>query len=892
MSKNDELFDQAVAAIRDESIDPRTEGAALERVRRRLAAELAPLAEDDATAGEHRIRGCAGFQVLIPAYLAGALTEPRRILFEDHTRECVPCRRALAEARRGGAARPTPGRLGHRAPAVRWLVAAGLAGVAIAGAALLAGRLGLVGPTVTARVRAIDGELQAVENGHLRTLAAGATVGRGVTLRTAGGSDAVLELADGSRVELGERAELALARRRDGAVLDLGRGALIVEAAHQKHGHLYVRTDDCLVSVVGTIFSVNTGVRGSRVSVLDGEVRVHQGAHLAVLRPGEQLATTARLERVSLTREVSWSRNATEYDARIAALRALGHELDQALATPGDRTSTRLLDLAPSDTVIWAGLPNVSGKLADAWSLLERRVAESPVLSVWWHEHLGSADAEREMADAVARLHDLGSHLGPEIGVAVGLDATGKVTPPLLMAEVKDGSAFDAVLDDEIARLNAQSTEGEVIRRIDDPASAADSHALLVWRPTSDLIVASPSAERLRRLAGALSGGAGPYLRAAFRDRLASTYAGGTGWLLGVDAASIFAHAHSAPNDARAFHLLGIDGADQLILESESTGGETISRATLAFSGARRGMASWLAQPAPSGALEFVSPDASFAVAGLVKQPSAMVDDLLTMARASGDNTKVLSHLADLESKLGFSLRDDLAASLGGDFAFAFDGPWLPKPSWKLVAEVVDPSRVQFVLSRAVDVANTEAAQEGKPGLRFGQEEVDGRVYLHLARENGTDLAYLSFVDGYLIAAPSRALIAEAIARRAAGASLATSRAFLDRLPRDADPNFSALVWQNFGSSIGDLGHWLAGVGTPQQAISQLAAEAGPSLLVAYGEPGQVRLVAQGQHGPLGLSLEKLFAIGGAFGGPQPATPAPSASAARPVDETPVHATT
>ena len=47
--------------------------------------------------------------------------------------------------------------------------------------------------------------------------------------------------------------------------------------------------------------------------------------------------------------------------------------------------------------------------------------------------------------------------------------------------------------------------------------------------------------------------------------------------------------------------------------------GANETRAALAFAGERRGVAAWLAAPAPSGALEFVSADATFAIAGLSK---------------------------------------------------------------------------------------------------------------------------------------------------------------------------------------------------------------------------------------------------------------------------------
>jgi hypothetical protein len=298
-------------------------------------------------------------------------------------------------------------------------------------------------------------------------------------------------------------------------------------------------------------------------------------------------------------------------------------------------------------------------------------------------------------------------------------------------------------------------------------------------------------------------------------------------------------------------------------------------------------VASWLAAPAPSRALEFVSPDAQFAVAGLTKSPAAMFDDLLAAVRAKGSD-QATAKLAEVESKLGLSLRDDLAASLGGDFAIALDGPLLPKPSWKIVVELVDPSRFDFAFGRLVEAANAEAAKEGKPGLRLAQEEVDGRVYQRLATEGGVDIAFLTQVDGYLLAAPSRALLVETISRRAAGAHLAASQGFLSRLPSDGDPNFSAVVWQNLGGLAGSLGQLLGGSSLPPEAQAELEAmtrDAGPSLIVAYGEPDRVRLVARGVHGPLGFSFEKLLALAGALRSGTATSTTPIAN------ETPIHAT-
>jgi hypothetical protein len=383
---------------------------------------------------------------------------------------------------------------------------------------------------------------------------------------------------------------------------------------------------------------------------------------------------------------------------------------------------------------------------------------------------------------------------------------------------------------------------------------------LYLWHRADGLFAASTSGARLAELER------GGFAGSSLHGRLAEIYRDGTGWLVGVDAARILTASAQAERTESAFAALGLADAEHFLLESEAVAGATETRAALAFAGARRGAVAWLAAPAPSGALEFVSPAASFVVAGISKRPAEMFDDLLALARAE-NGEQALAKLAETESQLGFSLRDDLAAALGGDAAFALDGPLLPNPAWKAIVEVVDPSRLEFALGRAVEAINREAAAEGRPGLRFGQEEVDGRRYLTLATDAGVALAAMSFVDGYLVAAPSRALVVAAIAHRDAGTHLVASQAFRDLLPSDAETDFSALVWQNFGGVAGPLGE-LLGSALPEgerEQIEALSRELGPTLVLAYGDADRVRLVSRGGAGPLGLSFEKLLAVAGAL---------------------------
>jgi len=138
----------------------------------------------------------------------------------------------------------------------------------------------------------------------------------GEVVRVSDVAGSTLVLADSSRVEMRAQAELVLERADDGMRIRLNKGSVIVNAARQ-HGHLYVQTKDVTVSVVGTVFLVNADDKGSRVAVIEGEVRVQQGKVEKRLQPGEQLTSNPKSDNGKFLRETGWSPEASAYLSKL-----------------------------------------------------------------------------------------------------------------------------------------------------------------------------------------------------------------------------------------------------------------------------------------------------------------------------------------------------------------------------------------------------------------------------------------------------------------------------------------------------------------------------------------------------------------------------------------------
>ncbi|MCE2559668.1 MAG: zf-HC2 domain-containing protein, partial [Acidobacteria bacterium] len=137
-SRNRTLMDTA-RAIAAEQPPAAIEAAAAERVRSAVAAATAgagagDLESSETSASIETLTRCADYQARMPALVAGTLPEAQRLLVEDHTRECIPCRKHLQAVRAGRAVSDAPS--GPAAPARvgrYYAAAAAVAGVAATG---------------------------------------------------------------------------------------------------------------------------------------------------------------------------------------------------------------------------------------------------------------------------------------------------------------------------------------------------------------------------------------------------------------------------------------------------------------------------------------------------------------------------------------------------------------------------------------------------------------------------------------------------------------------------------------------------------------------------------------------------------------------------------------
>ena len=786
---SEDRLERALQEMRQEPVDDTTLDAARARV------------WDEVTSAARA--GCAEFRPDFRSYLSGALGGSRRLLLEDHLSRCPACRASMAELRGERRVISMP----HR-PSARWTQWGTMAAAAaLVLAVLYAGRdtidamLAPGGPRAT--VVSAEGGLYRLPGGALD---AGAAIAEGEIVRTGPGAHAVLQLADGSTVDVNERTELFATAAWSGMAIHLQRGDVIVRAASQRRGHLRVLTRDSIASVKGTVFAVSAGLGGSVVSVVEGSVAVSQPGRDVLLRPGQQAASYAALAS-SVGEAVSWSPSAEEYLALLGSFVTIERQLAESFPSE-QRTSSDLLPYLPAGAFAYGAVPNLGGRMGQALVLAEQQSLENAAFGAWWSSETGQL-----LKQMVDRLQSVSSLLGDEIVFCAGSAGPGQEVP-MVMARVQPGRR--AELAGALDGLFADSGE---------PA--------LPYAVSDDLMVVASSPAHLTWALGHLGQGADSPFAAAIGER----YRRGTGWLMGIDAPAVVAMA--AEDDAPPVELAAMIGMKYLFLEQRAPAGAEENELTLVFEGARTGMASWLADAGSGGAAEYLPAESLLAGYVSMQEPWQLFQEFTALMTKTEES--FAGSLAEVEETLGAGFIANLTAAIGTEAAFALNGFSVSGPRWVMAAVAYNPPAIDSSLQTLMDAFNAELAPDQQhTRVVFGQESAGGRVWNTVTAGSLPFGVTWTYDGGYMVAASDRATAERAIATRNGGSPLVWSQEFRSQLPASAGLHPSAFVWLNTKGAL-EMFSTLA----PSPAATSLLAERDPMLVVFDVKPEQIHAASR-----------------------------------------------
>jgi len=373
------------------------------------------------------------------------------------------------------------------------------------------------------------------------------------------------------------------------------------------------------------------------------------------------------------------------------------------------------------------------------------------------------------------------------------------------------------------------------------------------------MLVVGGGAASVRQINAQLDAGATAFAGTDFGQRIANVYSRGTETVVAANLGQIVKDAEPQHEASEVLRNSGFNDIKYLIATRGESPSQGDNRITLEFNGQRHGIASWLAAPAPMGSLDYVSSNAGAAASFVAKQPALMLDDIFNTIGAADSNFN--HNLTEANAELGLDLRNDLASALGGEVTLALDGPVLPTPSWKAIFEVNSSGGLQVAIDKLVQSFNRQAQKSNQPGLTLNQTQLDGRTFYTIESQAGGPAAEFdyTFADGYMLLAPSRALLLAAIKTHANGTSLAHSGSFRALFPSDNQANFSGMIYQNLSPILKPLSSQLT---SGQLAlVQQLAADAKPSVFCAYGGSDRIEVASSGNLFDFGQGLPTLMRL-------------------------------
>jgi hypothetical protein len=148
--------------------------------------------------------------------------------------------------------------------------------------------------------------------------------------------------------------------------------------------------------------------------------------------------------------------------------------------------------------------------------------------------------------------------------------------------------------------------------------------------------------------------------------------------------------------------------------------------------------------------------------------------------------------------------------------------------------------------------------------LIWDRTDLEGRTYYTLkSADFGVEVNY-TYVNGYVVVGPSRAMVAQSVKMQESGYALLHSSRFTAGLPADGNANFSAVFYHNLAPLVQPFAERMASAAghlsqEQQQAIKSMAANMPPTLAYAYVRGDSITFEANTEGGPFGLSPATLL---------------------------------
>ena len=494
---------------------------------------------------------------------------------------------------------------------------------------------------------------------------------------------------------------------------------------------------------------------------------------------------------------------------------------------PSGRTESRILTLLPETTMSYAAFPNYGEAAHQALNIFHQELQESPVLRDWW-QHGDVSKAAPKIEGFLDRFDQFSQYLGQEIvvsGAIVGHDYR-----LLVVSEVRK-PGLKTFLEQTAAEISEKS---KPVVRILDPQELATARELsppeeFVVLVRRDFVIGANDLGTLRNFSARLDSRSVGFTSTAFGQRVASSYEGGVTTLGALDVQKLLSQIPAdSTQDRMMLQRTGLSDMKYLVWEHKDVKGTTVSQAELSFTAPRRGMASWLAKPAPLGGIDFASPKALLLAAVRLSDPVQVFEDLKDVESASNPNA--FAALPALEQTFKLNLKDDVLSQLTGEAMVELVRVAPPIAAWRVVFGLKEQHHMQQTLATLVAATHLPTEHFEDAGVAYSSIQVPSSPPLQIE---------YAFVDGYLIVASSREALTSAIQMHRDGESLAKSKNFLASLPPGHDSGVSALLYQDpIAMTAVRLQQVAPGLA---QYFAKSGGEIKPGVICVYGEERSIR---------------------------------------------------